>query len=297
MSRYLPLVGIIASTVAGLLWVRAMAGAVPSGQTQTIQSSAKDSARGRTLPSVRHDTPFAGGIAVKLRGDAAMLMLDPLGRRTGTDAITGKAFAEIPGGSGGEDSVDDPTDTSRSPVNIRAKELAVTQALAGVYKLTVSAAASGKYGLDIGGFSREFEMRDATFEDVPILGGTRHSYLVHLESGSRGGVVVSGGFYSRAAPGNTRPLLTYASPSVPETRVPAGTTAFPIVVFYDAHAVREGFAARLDERDISRIFHPASGRFEKVLIPAHPGRNTLVLTVRGDDGRKVTDRLTVVVPK
>ncbi|MCL5005350.1 MAG: hypothetical protein M1404_02355 [Acidobacteria bacterium] len=296
MTRFLPLVAIVVGSMANLQLARATAGAVPHSQTQTIQSPSKNSAIGRKLPSSRSVTPFLGGIDVTLSGIGDMLITDPLGRRAGTDAITGKSFAEIPGGAAGDDSIDDPTDTSQNPVNIQAKELEVSPVLAGTYKLTISTAASGSYGLDIAGFSREYQMRDVTLDDIPILAGTRQSYLVRPASAPRGGIELSGGFDGGVSPRSMRPLLTYASPSAPETKLPVGTRSFPIVVFYDSRIVPQTFAARLEGRDISRTFHPVPGKFERVFIPAHPGLNIVVLTVQGDTGSNVTDRFAIVVP-
>ena len=296
VTRYMAFVAVVVVIMASIPLARTMAGAVPNSQTQTIQSPSKNSAIGRKLPSSRSVTPFLGGINVTLSGTGDMLITDPSGRRVGTDAITGKSFAEISGGAAGDDSVDDATDTSQNPVNIRSKDLEVSPVLPGTYKLTISTVASGSYGLDIAGFSREFQMRDVTFDDIPILAGTRHSYLVRPAGARAGGIELSGGFDGGVSASSTRPLLTYASPSAPETKLPAGSRSFPIVVFYDSRIVPKTFAARLDGRDISRAFRPVPGKFQTVPVPAHRGLNTVVLTVRGNDGSKITDRLALVVP-
>lgn len=94
-------------------------------------------------------------------------------------------------------------------------------------------------------------------------------------------------------------FLMYASPTTARTDLPAGTTSFPVHVFYGPTIEPGTFLATLDGTPIAG-FTPMPGTDETVTVPVERGRNVLVLEVRGarSDGHLATDRdrLTFVVP-
>jgi hypothetical protein len=94
-------------------------------------------------------------------------------------------------------------------------------------------------------------------------------------------------------------FLKYASPTTARTDLPAGTTSFPVHVFYGPTIEPGTFQATLDGTPIA-LFTPMPGTDETVAVPVGRGRNVLVLEVRGtrSDGHLATDRdrLTFVVP-
>jgi H+/Cl- antiporter ClcA len=80
-----------------------------------------------------------------------------------------------------------------------------------------------------------------------------------------------------------------------ETDLPAGTTSFPLLIFYDPAVIASSFAATLNGDAVSSSFHPTPGGFELVNIPLVSGANVLILTISGNFGGHVAtdkDRLT-----
>src|SRR5262249_21233283 len=211
---------------------------------------------------------------------------DPAGRRTGSDVLSEHTFAESPGASAGDDSIDDPNDSSDHPVSIQAKNLEISPVSSGTYTLAVQSVKKSSYDLDLHALSSSFKDSRITLKDVEIATGTRHLYLLKGDAANGGSLEVSGGFSGSGAgtvtATNGGRLLTYASPTALETQLPAGTQTFSLVVGYDARARRDSFSAELDGKPISGMFPPLPRKLEKVQIPVHPGRNQLVLCISGD---------------
>ncbi len=285
------------------MWWRAVGRQASAQQVrgQTIVSPVKGSLIGQKLPSTQAvPSQFPGGITVTLGGEAEMLVTDPSGRRTGSNSLSNKSFAEIPGASAGDDSIDDPNDNSDNPVNIRAKTLEISPVVPGTYTLTVNSATKGAYDLELAAFSPSYQGSHVDFKDVQIEAGARHVYLFRAETASGGSLQLFGGFGAEGdAAKNVNRMLTFANPSGSETRLPSGTQLFSLIIFYDSHARFDSFSALLDTNQITNVFHPSPGGFERVNIPLHPGRNLLVLTVTGalpGGVRTDQDRMEFIVP-
>jgi uncharacterized delta-60 repeat protein len=95
-------------------------------------------------------------------------------------------------------------------------------------------------------------------------------------------------------------FLRYTSPSAKSSSLPVGTTNFDIGIVYGDTIDPNEFQATLNGNIISDDFNPAvTGGWETVKIPLEPGRNVLVLKVKGKkaSGRTATDtdRLVFVV--
>ena len=304
-TKLLVTVGVLvsAAALAGVMWRRA-AGKQASAQQvqgQTIVSPVKGSLVGQKLPSTQEAlSQFPGGITVTLGGEAEMLVTDPLGRRTGSNSLSNKSFAEIPGASAGDDSIDDPNDNSDNPVNIQAKTLEISPVVPGTYTLTVNSATKGAYDLELAAFSPRYQGTHVELKNVQIEAGARHLYLFRADTANGGSLQLLGGFGGQSDPAkNVNRALTYANPVGSETRLPAGTQAFSLIVFYSPRARPDSFSAMLDGNQITRMFHPTPGGFERVDIPIHPGRNLLVLTMAGTLPGGVStdqDRMEFIIP-
>jgi hypothetical protein len=82
-------------------------------------------------------------------------------------------------------------------------------------------------------------------------------------------------------PGQSPDEQIGANPTATETRLHAGQSSFPLIVFYGNSIRPVTFTAMLDDANISSRFTPAPGTFEIVPLPLHRGSNTLVLSVAG----------------
>ncbi len=94
-------------------------------------------------------------------------------------------------------------------------------------------------------------------------------------------------------------FLRYANPSESQTTLPAGTTTFPLHIFYGSTIIPGTFKAELNGADISSAFRPVQGEDQVVTLNLSPGRNVLVLSVNGQLPTRVatdTDRLVFKVP-
>jgi hypothetical protein len=94
-------------------------------------------------------------------------------------------------------------------------------------------------------------------------------------------------------------FLIYANPLQEHTTTAAGSTSFPVTVFYGTTITATTFTATLNGQPFNG-FNPVAGTRESVAVPLAPGRNELVLSVDGtrNDGRTATDRdrLVLIVP-
>lgn len=208
-----------------------------------------------------------------------MLLTDPLGGRTGSDALSKQSFGESSSADAGDDSIDDPNDNSDAPVGIQAKSLEISPVANGTYTLAVQSAKKGAYDLELHALSSNFQDAKLALAGVGIEARMRHLYLLKGDVANGGSLEVSGGFSGN---GEGARLLTYASPTAFETQLPAGTETFSLVLCYDSRARSDSFSAALDGKPISGMFHPAPGKLEKVDIPLHAGTNQLVLSISGD---------------
>lgn len=303
-TKLLVTLGVLVSTGAlagAVMWRRSVSwqASMQTVQAQTIVSPAKGSLAGQKLPSTKVLSQFPGGIEVTLQGEAEMLLTDPSGRRTGFDSRSNSSVAEIPDASAGDDSIDDPNDNSDSPINIQGKKLEITPAVTGIYTLTVTSATKGAYDLDLAALSATYQGTNVQLKDVQIEAGAQHVYLFRADVASGGSLQLSGGFSGDAA-NNSNRMLTYASPMSAETDLPSGTRGFSLVLFYDSRSRSDSFSAVLDGQQITGLFHPSAGGFERVDIPIHPGRNVLILTMAGSLSGGVStdhDRIEFNVPK
>jgi hypothetical protein len=72
------------------------------------------------------------------------------------------------------------------------------------------------------------------------------------------------------------------NPSSDHTSLPAGSTVFPLLIFYSLETVPGTFSATLNTANVSSLFHPVPGGHEFVNVPLQSGRNVLVLSINGN---------------
>lgn len=243
---------------------------------------------------------FGGGISITLHSPAELLVTDPSGLRTGFDPTTNTWYAENPNATYGDDSIDDPTDTSDNPVNIHAKSIEISPPAAGTYTVTVTGTGSGTYNLEFGSFDSNFQASTSSLDNVPVSPGSvqQFAFTAPVVAGTQ--APLYGAFADKSQSQAVNGFLTYANPTTAETDLPAGTASFALFLFYDPATIANSFTATLNGADASSLFHPSPGGFEVVSLPLVAGSNVLVLSIQGTHNGRVstdTDRLTFGVGK
>jgi len=149
----------------------------------------------------------------------------------------------------------------------------------------VTATAPESYTLDLRAWDRSgTATARPQLRDVPTGPGVVHIYRLDYASTARTPLKLRGRFEGDR-------LLAYANPTSTETRLKAGVTSFPLVIFYGARIKPVTFNALLNGDNISGRFTPEPEGYQIVRIPLRPGRNTLVLSVAGAtaSGQPATD--------
>jgi hypothetical protein len=242
---------------------------------------------------------FGGGFSITLHSPAELLITDPTGLRTGLNPITNTAFAENPNAAYGDDSIDDPEDLSDSPINISAKTLEVSPVVAGTYSLTVTGTGTGTYDLEFNSFDSNFQNSGTLISGMPVSPGSVQTFQITAPITPGATFPLSGGFDGGGGHEGVNDFLTYGNPTSTESDLPAGTTSFPVLIFYDPGIIANTFTATLNGVDVSTSFNPTPGGFEIVNIPLASGTSNLLMSVSGTFSGHVStdkDKLVFMVP-
>ena len=219
-------------------------------------------------------------------------VIDPLGRKMGTDPIARKKYDEIPrsaeGGSVGGGNPDD-------------KFLDVIGAVNGDYLVTVvgTGKLASKYAMEISAENDQSKEVEVLIENINIGQHVVNKYILHYDSKNMKKTQLSGGFDGGGQrPKDVNKFLSYANPSDSQTDLPARTTTFPMMIFYGNSIVSGSFKATLNGADVTSLFNPIPGNHETVNINLSPGRNVLLLSADGNLPSRLatdTDRLVFIV--
>jgi hypothetical protein len=159
------------------------------------------------------------------------------------------------------------------------------QPMDGSYTLQVTGSSSGSYSLDLRGWGRSgTAVARPELRDVPTEAGIVHLYRLDYAATAATPLRLGGRFEADR-------LLAFASATRDETRLRAGVTSFPLIIFYGARINPVTFNAMLNGDNVSGRFTPDPEGREIVRIPVAPGLNTLVLSVEGQaaTGQIATD--------
>jgi hypothetical protein len=290
-SKYLS-VAAVGLWLTGGIWVSAL-------QTGVVVGRGKGSAIGKKLPMETQPVAAVSSAGISISSGGELLLTDSSGRRTGFNPAGGGGLEEIPHANYTNDSIDDPSDDSDDPASIDEKRLDMMPPQPGTYTLSVYGTRNGAYDLEFRTDSGDSvpPPSSTVLEAVPAWVGSRQSYSLTIPPGG-GPIDVSGAFMGAQQGKASARLLTYASTLASDSSLPAGAKSFPVVIFYGAQAISSTFSATLDGTAITASFHPASGRFDIVQVPLHPGRNVLELSIAGSGaavGTPVKDRLVFTV--
>jgi len=237
---------------------------------------------------------------VSFHSPGELLITNPAGQRLGFDPLTNLSFAEIPGSSYNDVGLeDDETETPDDTVD-PAKSLELVSPPIGDYNLTITGTGTGTYNMEIQALDTNGQPSQQTFQNVPIAPNQVQQIVVHYDSTPGAQVQLAGGFDGGGQrPKDVNHFLSYGNPSSDHTSLPAGTTAFPLLIFYSAETQPGTFSATLNGADVTSLFHPTAGGHEFVSVPMQSGRNVLALSISGNLPSRTatdTDRLTFLVP-
>lgn len=240
------------------------------------------------------------GITVSFHSPGELLISDPSGRRLGFDPLTNQSFAEIPGGFYDDVGLQDDVTELPADDTDTGKSLGLVSTATGDYPLTVTGTGTGTYNMEIQALDANGQPSLSTFQNVPISTNLVQQMVIHYDSTPGAQIQLAGGFDGGGQrPRDVNRFLTYGSPAASQTNVPAGTTAFPLLIFYGPTVIPGTFSAILNKTDVTSLFHPVAGGHEFVSVPVQSGRNVLLLSIDGNLPSRVatdTDRLVFLVP-
>jgi hypothetical protein len=225
-----------------------------------------------TVTAVRDLSRFT--VLLSGRGDVPgeLILTDPRGQLTGRDPVGNVEHRTIPRSTYVDEGVGQ-----------RVLALDLRQPADGRYTLQATGTAAGAYGLDLRAWDRGGTgAARPELRDVPTAPGVVHLYRLDYAATARVPLTLGGGFAgSGGKTDEVNGFLAYANPASVETRLRAGTTSFPLVVFYGARIQPVTFSALLNGDNISGRFTPEPGGSQIVRLPLAAGLNTLVLSVDG----------------
>lgn len=241
------------------------------------------------------------GLVFRFHSPGELLITDTLGRRTGTDPLTGQTFNEIPDSSYELVSLDDETDPDNPvPADDVTKDLELVRPPDGEYTLRVTGTGTGTYDLENRSADAQGTPSQATFTNVPITPGAVHTYIIQHSKAPGSTVSVAGGFNGGGQrPRDVNKFLTYIAPGDSPVNLPAGTTTFSLLIVYGSTIIPSTFSAQLNGVDVTNLFNPVAGTSQMVNLPLASGKSVLQLSVNGNLPSRVatdSDRLIFNVP-
>jgi len=283
------------SLVMAIIFLTSLLGVFLNSQTVIKGGSQKtaDPAKNVTPPPTKDVLNFICFSFYPEHCAVEAYIVDPLGRKMGTDPLAKKTHNEIPrsaehGSIGGG-----------NPGDIF---LDIIGAVDGDYLVTIvgtGAESIGKYDMEIRARNTTSSRFKQFITNIQTGPNVVNKFLFHYDSSNIQSGILSGGFDGGGQrPRDVNKFLSYANPSDSQTDLPTGTTTFPLMIFYGNNAILSTFKASLNGVDITNLFSPTGGNHETVNLPLSPGRNVLSLSTDGNLPTRVatdTDRLVFIV--
>jgi hypothetical protein len=239
------------------------------------------------------------GIRFDFHSPVELYVTDPLGRRAGYDPVTGTVYNEIPDASYDTELGLEDAETGEPPEDF-GRSLELYGDADGEYTLSVTGTATGTYTAEMWSFDLGGNYPKTELGPIPTSQGEVHTYLIDFHKADATQTHLGGGFDGGGQrPRDVNRFLSYGNLSGNQVTLAAGTTSFPLFVFYDTAILPATFSAILDGVDVTFLFHPTPGGRESVTLPLVSGRNVLKLSVDGQLPSRTatdTDRLVLQVP-
>lgn len=236
---------------------------------------------------------------IRLHSPAELLLTSPTGLRTGLDPTTGTTLNEDPNSSYDDISIDDESDNTQP--GIEEKEIMLGIPPSGDYTLQVTGTDTGTYTLEFLGRDTNGNPSHTVFPPLPTAPGAVNTFTLHIDlAGGVSAPTFAGSFDGGGQrPRDVNKFLTYANPADSPVSAPAGSTSFPVIIFYDPAVISGSFSATVNGNVITNLFNPQPGAFELVNVPVVSGKNVLELKIDGTLPNRTatdTDRLVIQVP-
>jgi hypothetical protein len=247
----------------------------------------------RVFSGPEYSFTTSSGIVVKFHSPVELLIVDPLGRRLGFDPLTGQSFEEIPGAYYEAGGLDD--DETGEPDDDPTKTLYLPTPAVGGYALNVTGTGDGTYSSEFQFYDRNGAVSESDLRDIPIATGQVQKITFTYSDAAGAQTKIEGGFNGGGQrPRDVNRFLSYGNPGDSPVSLAAGTTTFPLLVFYAPSTIPSSFSAVLNGADVTAMFHPQAGGGEIVNLPLVPGSNVLKLSIDGNLPTRVatdSDRL------
>jgi len=268
------------------------------GINTTLAKYGNTACDNRVFQGPEYDFTTDNHVRIVFHSPVTLLLTDPQGRRLGDDPATGQSFEEIPGAYYESGGIED--QETGEPDDDPTKVLYVPDPVSGDYALQVTGTDNGTYSSEFLFYDNAGALNESDLQDVPIGLGSVQQLFFTYNSASGSTTHLQGGFNGGGQrPRDVNKFLTYGNPSDSPVSVPAGSTSFPLLIFYSGESIPATFSASLNGADVHALFHPTAGASELLVLPLQSGRNVLQLSIQGNLPSRVatdTDRIVFSVP-
>ena len=259
-----------------VLWAGLQAQQPPSPQTATSpQKSAAAGVPGRASKSAPKEE---SSVTVACNSTVELLLTDPSGKRTGGDPILQRSYDEIPSAyyeSAGIEDAQAGAVESDPP-----KTLFISNPFPGRYRLSITGTASGTYACRLLSDDAAGAHSEIALSDIPIGENDVQKFAFEFDGKTGSYLRLSGGFTGSSNSASTKPrLLSYATGLTATIHARSVPREFPLLIFYDPRIVASTFAAELNGKTMTPLFHPKPGSWELIRIPLAKRLNRMRLAV------------------
>ena len=160
------------------------------------------------------------------------------------------------------------------------KTLFISNPFPGRYRLSITGTASGTYACRLLSDDAAGAHSEIALSDIPIGENDVQKFAFEFDGKTGSYLRLSGGFTGSSNSASTKPrLLSYATGLTPTIHARSVPREFPLLIFYDPRIVASTFAAELNGKTMTPLFHPKPGSWELIRIPLAKRLNRMRLAV------------------
>lgn len=222
-------------------------------------------------------------INILLYSNNAMLLIDPEGRTTGIDPLSGNSYEEIPYGYYRTTGLRDAVTGDPGP---ETQELTVTRPVDGEFSIRILCSYEEEYILEIFGYDTAGDFGSILTREIQHELYTVHTYSLVYKKGNEkdlDSMTLRGGYDGKGnGEGDENLLLSYFNCFSSDIELLAGTKQHKLGIWYYEGTDPKSFIATLNGEDITALFAPKANSNEVVTLDLSQGSNSLVLTIEGE---------------
>ncbi len=238
--------------------------------------------------SWRSNANILNSVNIKIYGQLGISIKDPFGRMMTIDSYGKVSPDEIPSsysfkvGRGAESD---------------CKEFSASHAESGDYRITIKGTPENTpvYTMEIHALNSNYERLIKCIENIPYIPGVSHQYLFHYNCDNMRESYIKGGYAT--ANKEDSAFFSYANLDAPSIKLPAGTSLFPMIIFYDLAIIPDTFKAKCNDMIISNLFSRHPGGWDVITVDLNEEDNIIVLSVDGIGAEKIethTDKFLII---